>query len=531
MQLKLALPRLDPGRAHLTETRPKYLQAWLMRLPIANLHESAQALLLSLAAQNRQTLPDDTRLKLLELYRDTVHKLGDAIRFHIRGMALPLADKSHQLATLARELLVELANGYKIVLQASNARLLGFNRKPDQAFIMQRILAAHSRILTVSYEGYAAVPAGLWSEMHHIFRYALHHNLQDEIIIDTPPGNVSQVYRICLLLATADPYRLTPAETNKVFDLLRLFGDRAKIQAPASTLPENGVFRIQADTDHPPSALTRHTGTADPGSDLFFNTLEVARHLHHLLTRLKAGASAVQLGLPVYADEFNYQSLLQRLIRNWGGASVRHYTRRGGAHAEVEICSGLRAIHGLLSSESGIAATGDPVAYPEDEIRIGTVSVVGRNLRNETATSYWKVLNDSANGLSLHKKNITGVHLKVGEVVAVRSQLHPVWNIGVVRWLRNAPADQIELGLQMLSPRPQPVWVRSAAGKIRTNQPALLFPPNPALQRAQQLLVPRGIYIPDLPVELIDATTRNILPGTVLENTFHFDLFEFDESS
>lgn len=530
MQLKLALPVPDPSRADLTETRPKYLQAWLARLPIANLHESAQALLLSLAAQNRQALADDTRLKLLELYRDTVHKLAGAIRQQISGMALPLAEKPHQLATLARELLVELASGYKIVLQASSARFLGFRGKPDQAQIMQRILSAHSRILTVCYEGYAAVPTGLWSEMHQLYRYAIHHKVQDEIVADTPPASVSQLYRLCLLIATADPYRLTQGEVGKVFDLLRLFGDVAQIHSPTPPIQANGLFLIKPDTDQPPLALTRHTGATDPASDCFFNTLELARLLHQLLNRLKAGAPAAHLGLPDYADEATYQNLLQRLVRNWGNAPTRYFSRRGGSHDEAELCSGIRAIHSCLTTSDCTATATDPAASPGGEISIGTISVVGRNRRNEAATTRWKVVNDSASGLALHKKT-TSINLKVGEVVAVRSQLLPCWNIGVVRWLRNAPADQIELGLQMLSPNPQPVWVRNAVGKIRTNQPALLLPANPALQLAQQLLVPRGVYVQDLPIELSAETIRNVLPVNMRENTYHFDLFEFSEIS
>lgn len=529
MQLKLALPVPDPSRADLTETRPKYLQAWLDRLPIANLHESANALLLSLSAQNRQALADDTRLKLLELYRDTVHKLVGAIRQQISGMAHPLAEKPHQLATMARELLVELASGYKIVLHAGSARLLGFRGKPDPALVMQRILSAHSYILTTCYEGYAAVPAGLWSEMHQIYRYALHHNLQENHAA-LSPASVSQLYRRCLLIATADPYRLTQGEVAKVLDLLRLFGDRAQIHTPASQpMQTSGLFLIQSDADQPPLVLTRQMGTVDPAKDFLFHTLELALLLRQLLARLKAGATATELGLPAYADETAYQGLLQRLASNWSCASVRHFNRRNSAYDEVELCTGIHAIHGYLTAENGVSTDISTPLSSHDEISIGTVSVVGRNLRNEAGTTRWNVVNDSANGLALHKKSLAGVNLKVGEIVAVRSQAQTAWNIGVVRWLRNTPADHIELGLQMLSPNPKPVWVRSAAGKIRTNQPALLFPANPALQSAQQLLVPRGIYVPDLPIELTDASIRNVLPAQMRENTFHFDLFEFTE--
>ena len=530
MQLNLALPAPDPSRSHLTETRPKHLQIWLERLPVANLHESAQALLLSLAAQNRQVLADDTRLKLLELYRTIVHNLASTIKLQISGAALPLAEKQHQLATLARELLIELANGYKIVLQASSGRLLNFRGKPDQAQTMQRILSANSRLLMLCYEGYADVPARLWSEIHQIYRYAIQQNVQDDIVADTPPASVSQLYRLCLLIATADPYRMTQGEVGKVLDLLRLYGDVAQIQPPTPPLKADGLFLISPDADQPPLPLLRHTGITDPAHDYFFNTMELARRLHQLLARLKAGESAAQLGLPGYADEATYQGLLQRLIRNWGHAPTRHFNRHGSGHDEAELCTGIRAIHAfLLAADSG-PGTAHRSEFDTDDISISAISAVGRNQNTDAIATQWTVVNDSASGLALHKRNSTSVNLKVGEVVAVRSQLLPRWNIGVVRWLRNSPADQIEFGLQMLSPNPQPVWIRNAVGRIRTNQPALLLPANPMLQVPQQLLIPRGIYVAGIPLELSAATNRSILPVKILEHTHNFDLLEFKET-
>ncbi|MHB1173636.1 MAG: hypothetical protein ACYCZJ_00730 [Sulfuriferula sp.] len=531
MHLNLALPVPDPSLGHLAETRPKYLQTWLERLPVANLHESAQALLLSLAAQNRQAIADDSRQKLLELYRVTVHTLTGAIKLQISDAALPLTEKQHQLATLARELLIELANGYKIVLQASSGRLLSFRSKPDQTQTMQRILSANSRLLTLCYEGYADVPTGLWSEIHQIYRYAVHQNAPDDIITDTPPASVSQLYRLCLLIATADPYRLTLGEVSKVLDLLRLYGDIAQTQPLTSPLQTNGLFLISPDKDQPPLPLFRYTGTTDPAHDYLFNTLELARRLHQLFNLLKSGKSAVQLGLPGYADEATYQGLLQRLIRNWGHEPTRHFNRRGGTDDGAELCTGIRAIHGFLLAAHSAPDNTQQGTFDPDEINISSISARGRNHRTDIIATHWIVTNDSASGLALHKRNSTSVNLKVGEVVAVHSHQLPLWNIGVVRWLRNSPADRIEFGLQMLSPNPQPVWIRNAIGRIRTNQPALLLPANPILQLPQQLLVPRGVYVPGIPLELSAATNSSILPGKVLEHTHNFDLFEFQEIS
>jgi hypothetical protein len=143
----------------------------------------------------------------------------------------------------------------QIVLQAGSGRRLGFRNKPDQAQTMQRILSANSRLLTLCYESYADIPTGLWSEIHQIYRYAMHQNVQADITTDTPPASISQLYRLCLLISTADPYRLTQGEVSKVLDLLRLYGDMAQIQLTASSPQTDGLFLIHPDTDQPPCPL------------------------------------------------------------------------------------------------------------------------------------------------------------------------------------------------------------------------------------------------------------------------------------
>ena len=522
MQLRLAVPAPDASRAHLAEIRPKQLKLWLERLPLGNLHESAQALLLSLAALNRQPLAEDARLKLLACYRDTLHSLADTIKLQIAGMSLPLADKPRQLATLARELLVELAHGYKLVLLGSGSRLLSFRSKPDQIEFIQRILSAQLRLLILCYESYAAIPDGLWAEMHQLYQHASTLNSQNEVLPDTPPASVSQLYRLGLLLATADPYRLSPGEVSKVLDLIKAYGELAQIQPPSPPTQLDGLFLLQLDSDLPPLALTRQPSVSDAHTDRFLNTLELAKRVSQLLARLRAGEAPSQLGLLAYASETPYQGLLQRLLRSWGTPPNRIFSRQGGGLDEVELCSGIRAIHACLN-----AASTPGYANDATEIAIGEPHASTRIAQNLSASS-WKVVNDSAGGMALQRQNSPPVQQQVGEVVALRTVSQALTHLGIVRWIRNAPAARIEMGIQMLPPNPQAVMVRNSLGRIRTPQPAIMLPANARLKLPRQLLVPRGIYVADIPIEVGVENWQRVLPTRVIEHSHAFDLFEFE---
>jgi hypothetical protein len=523
MQLRLAVPAPDASRAHLAEIRPKQLKLWLERLPLGNLHESAQALLLSLAALNRQPLAEDARLKLLACYRDTLHSLADTIKLQIAGMSLPLADKPRQLATLARELLVELAHGYKLVLLGRGDRMLGFRSKSDQLDFIQRILSAQLRLLVLCYESYAAIPDGLWLEMHQLYQHACTLNKQNEVLPNTPLSSVNQLYRLALLLATADPYRLSPGEVNKVLDLVRAYGELAQIQSVAPPAQLDGLFLLQRDSDLAPLAMPRQSSIGDAHGSHYLNTLALARQVSHLLARLRAGETPSQLGLSAYASETAYQGLLQRLVRSWGTSPNRIFSRQEGGLDEIELCSGIRAIHACLNAAS-------PPEYGHElaETTLGGASTGTRTAQNLPA-SCWKVVNDSAGGMALQRQNSPPVQQQVGEVVALRTVSQTHTHLGIVRWIRNAPAARIEMGIQMLPPNPQAVMVRNSLGKIRTPQPAILLPANAGLKQPRQLLVPRGIYAPNMPIELGIESGQRVMPTRIIEHSHAFDLFEFED--
>jgi hypothetical protein len=523
MQLRLAVPAPDTSRAHLAELRPKQLKLWLERLPLGNLQESAQALLLSLAALNRQPLADDARLKLLTCYRDTLHSVVDTIKLQIAGLSLPLADKPRQLAMLTRELLVELAHGYKLVLLANSNRLLGFGSRHDQIECIQRILSAQLRLLVLSYESYAAIPNGLWLEIHQLHTYASTLNKQGAGLTDTPLANVNQLYRLALLLAAADPYRLSPGEVNKILDLARTYGELAQIQSAAPPDQLDGFFLLQRDSDLPPLTMPRQASTRTAHGEYYLNTLALARQISHLLACLRAGEAPDQLGLPAYASETAYQGLLQRLLRSWGASPSRIFNRQEGNRDEIELCSGIRAIHACLNAAR---TAGDTNSATEIAIDVPYARTAGEP---GLSASNWKVVNDSAGGMALQRQNSPPVQQQVGEVVALRTLARTHTHLGIVRWIRNAPAARIEIGIQMLPPNPQAVMVRNSLGKIRTPQPAILMPANASLKLPRQLLVPRGIYAPNMPITLGIENGQRILPTRIIEHSHAFDLFEFEE--
>ena len=100
MTIKLSVP--GPEQNLTVETRPRQVAEWLAALPLSNLNDSSRSILDALYALNRSKIAEDTRLKLLELYRATISNLMPALEAQFSGQPLPLPEKSRIIASQAR---------------------------------------------------------------------------------------------------------------------------------------------------------------------------------------------------------------------------------------------------------------------------------------------------------------------------------------------------------------------------------------------------------------------------------------------
>lgn len=533
MALILAVPSLEQSANLTVETSPKQVKEWLDRLPMANASEAARALRDVVYALNRHKLGDDARLKLLELYRQSIASLLPALEDQFSGSPLPLPEKHRQVANLTRELLVELANGYKIILLDEVSKRLSFGANKQLPLIIQRALAALGRILVVCYQTYAPTPAGIWSEMHEIYRYAVQQNLQDESVseADNRTSSVNLTYKQALLLALADPYRLLQGEVTKILDYLTRFGDQTQLMPLVQTNNPTGFFLVRLDSDKPPKAVAQNVTVTDARSDILLNTLDLARQIHQQIIKLEAGDSPYSLDLPDTAREPGYLDLMRRLIRFWGIAPKRHFTRLPN-QASVSICAGLRSVHYFLNGERHYPSGENMEAHTTEITVQFASSPFDKSSQQTFISTQWMIVNESAGGLALTKASEDSVQIRVGELVGLKPEKLPDWNVGVVRWVKSDNPAHLELGVQMLAPKALPVAVKPVISGPRAEfEAALILPEMPILKQPEALVVPHGLFQETREFSLDQSGVISTVRATkLLEQTHSFDVFAFSAS-
>jgi len=530
MTIKLSVPKHQAVAHAAIETRPKQVKEWLDALPLANALDAARKLADAIAASGTAKLGDEARLKLLDLYRQTVLVLLPSLQQEYAGKPLPLAEKSKQAANLARELLTELANGYKMVVLEISQRKLSFGANKLAPAAVQRAIECLGEMLDICYETYAPTPAGIWLESHQLYWYAVRQKLHEEEFADGDAKNsVNTTYKRILLTALADPYRLQQGQLQGLKSYLARRAALAVLQPMGDAETMHGLFLIRLDGDKPPKALSQHGGVTDARTDILLNTIPFVRALHEQLLAVEGGKAPAAVGLPDAAQDPAYRELLKRLLKQWGLGPKRIFNRVPAASTTF-ICTGLVSLHHALAGD-GDELLANPVG-DEDEVQI-TVQMSTPADKTGQHTTYncanWQVINESAGGIALSKDPQSMAKVRVGDLIGLGSGGGQDWGVAVVRWIQGDTPGKIDLGAQFLSPKAEAVALKpSITGADVPFQPALLLPEVTALRQPDRLVALRGNFHPMREFEMrYQGVTHTVRATQLIEQTDSFEVFLF----
>lgn len=518
MPHNLSVPASDRQPNIPVETRVEQVGSWLARLVRGNAHEAAHAMSDGLAALNRHPLPAAARLELLELYRDAVGELLPAMKAQFVIVPLPLPEKSQRMAELNRQLYAELAYGYKTAM-------LEIPEKSSE-MAAQRAVASLAQVLAACYEAYVPVPAGIWSEMHRLYRHAARHGLLDKPVADgATTSSVALAYKQALLLAVADPYHLMQGEVIRVMDYAGRFAHLAELRGNMEGAGTSGLFLVKLDGDEAHRALPRALREIDWETHILLQTSALATQLTQQLGGLEAGIAPADLLLPDAARDQAYRHLIKRLLKHWGVSAKRYFSRKQYS-AAMELCVGLRAIHYFLNGEQVYGLV--PVSSRRDSSELDFSSAPPARSAPFCA-SRWNIVNESAGGMALIQDSNLRSQIRSGEIIGLRAEGGRQWNIAVVRWVKNDASNRLEIGIQMAAPYATAVAVKSAAVSASAPfQAALLLPEIPLLKQAPRLLAARGSIQEQREFLLErDGQVQPFKATELVESTVAFEQFQF----
>ncbi len=511
MQPRYVLPAREPARTISLETKPKQVDAWLLRLPLSNPSEAAEELADYLATLNRAEVSHDVRAKVIERLGPVVEDVAGSLREQYGSVPLPLPTKQRHNAELAQRLLLETADCYKtLTLEWLGKRFHLFGGDPVPHYLQRTFLALQA-VLEVCYETHESCPHGLWVDLHQTYSYALRGGIKDVV----PEGSkhmlsLEQIYLATLLLALADPYHFPQSELLWAKDIIARYANLAHLfPADEATKSHAGLFLIEVNTDTPPRPLAREQHPMNPRWELLLNTTDLAKHLALVSSHLRGQEDIEKLGLPEAARDPSYATMLRRLKLNWGASLQRMAQRRRHQNGrEFEVSFGLKSVHALISPQ----AASDAIVYGSGNREAPSVRV------------NCKTVNDSMGGLALRHSG-PGVQIRVGDVVGLR-QGNGSWSIGLVRWFRIPAAGEVYFGVQLLAPQADAVQLRRIDNGRQW--PGLLLLPNPVTRQAPMLLSLPSAFAPEVLAEVRTSGGKHTIKVEKrLESTPSVDVYRF----
>lgn len=559
MELFLSLPEPAPN-ADIRDipTNPAKVKKWLESLPMLNASDAGHEVHKTLMMINRVSIDPDDRLKIMELYREPVRLITDKLQRSYAGLPLPLPEKHSLTAEQVRHFHIEMAHGYKHVIQdaynKAKSKLSG-RQAARMALPIQRAIRYLTATLMHSYQFYAPYPTGTWKQLHSLYRFS-----EDMGIVGMPVDDVfnqaashssiDHVYKQALLLDLSDPYHLPSRMIIKINHYLDLMAPMARLSpTPDSQIGDNCQFLINLESDLAGLVYIDENQKLDPASTRLLITLELARGIHAQLTALQGGKRPADQGLGENFFDNLAREMLVRLINSWGVNPKRVFPRKMTAGAQIEAAFSLDAAVHFVNDGKPVRTSGEFMGPFQQRTRIGTLYAMPDRTLSETGKttdidsgkpqqsgpvficSAWDVLDESAGGLAAEKASESLAQVRVGELMVFRTvgEKKP-YSIGTIRWMRNTGPDKMEVGIQRLAPSGKAVKIKTLEAPREESEfmPAIFLSEIPALKQAKTLIAPRGIFRPERFIYIDDGQSfRRAVAHKLIEVTGSYERFTF----
>jgi hypothetical protein len=293
-------------------------------------------------------------------------------------------------------------------------------------------------------------PSTSWGRLYRLYRFAEKRGiLRDKIELNGTTTTCHQEFARIILFGLGDPAGLAPEMIDVAYNWCGEWSDLVEFTSASDVEGEQHCFDMEASL--PPSQFhpqmrsdrMRCFSTAAVCFKVVAAREEVASQLP---SRSKANGDMRSAGnASAVADKLSgtdRDNLIRHLMSGWVKARpARRIERETDGLKVARVACGPDAINELLYAESKPDAGIPP----------------------EFSFEHWSIENESATGYGLRKKKVSE-EPEAGKLVCLRANGSPIWQVGVVRWQRNAETGEPQLGIETLADNPKVVHLTLAPG-------------------------------------------------------------------
>lgn len=519
-QPQFFVPKADPFENPLVETDPHALAQWATALPFANPQQLAENVITSLSRLNRYPGQVKKRDELMQIYITPAMRLA-------HGMS---QRKQQAPISLVRRVMLEMAYGYCHIVNhcISSKQSKKSAQKLGQAiynaskyFILEYLLACEDfdcRCVS-PYQHLSRLMTYAWEQNLHLLE------MEDHDQSESHQATISHQYNRFLLLLLLDPCHLQEGEPRICFDYLNELAGEANIIAPDKDVDATGRYVIDRLGEVPPYLY--HPDCLEnlplPRFTLF-DLSPVSKTLHQQLRLMeKSEQSKPACMNRLTAKEAN--NLLARMLKSWH-IRLKRDSERHNTSGQIMVWIGVQNAYQYLAGQSTNQEPGDeeitmtqPVGMRDSAHRVGNKRIIA--LRS----------NQSRSGVALRIPRQAVSKELIGQLILISTHENKQgsdWKLGVVKRAMNCGDNLLEVGVQFVAGKLEPITLRLA--KLQNEEES-----NPdhggifidqGHNNRSSLIVPKHFFVIGQEYRVEEMIpSPSISPLQQLETTAHFERF------
>jgi cyclic-di-GMP-binding protein len=500
----------------LPESQPHQYQQSVDELPLVDIEHSHRLVCAALASLKQEESAVALRFNGIETWREPADYLIASCYRQFVGETGGVRKLKVKWLHKAQQLLLTLVEAYLSLLYDTSSKL----ESRQAALAVYRAIHYLNEIQLGCYRFYTTPPAVIWSKVHHLFEYAEVEELSDIQLSfhqrqTTKESSIREAYCAGLLLSLANPYQLQKNDIDQVFQLLN--GTVKSVRLTPSR--SESLFAWDPNSDKPP--YFRKLQESVPAHHRGLDTTTLVQQLKQALASVPDKVSTIAFDIEGQEPMMLTRALVKHLIRAWGTFPTRAFPR-SACDNTVRTCVGLSATHYFISEGSDLRSV-----LTDEELAALDESVYYK-------AHQWKLVNSSLNGYCVCLTEDIDDVVCVGEIIGLQEvdnegTYH--WYVGTIRWIRYDEKDEVQIGIQLLSPSAQPVSIQNRRQKNNGASflRALLLPEIPSLEQVSTVITPNYIYQKNEPVRIFNETLdMDIALKRIVDSRSKYVIYEYD---
>ncbi|MFV2058198.1 MAG: hypothetical protein ACC707_17160 [Thiohalomonadales bacterium] len=323
------------------------MDSWIAALPQADPSQSGRLLYDYLTEINALNIAKKERYYILQTLRKRIENITQTFKRYFIVDNIPLSPKNQALFELTIGLNLQMALGYKILIdQTWSQKLTLLNKKPTVALLYWAIHYL-SEILLVSYQIYTEHPENTWIDLHQFYLYAEENGLSTTKILDHrhkegPSENtILSRYKQILLMGLISPYRLRQQTIEKVYVSLETWNEYCHVKSVDDFSRHKHEILIRLNSD-----LTPGFYLSDKAYNRTYTRVLDTKALESLLSEsltqtVNSGFSSADTEIP--------PAVVEILLSTWSG-NTKRTSSRISTDSKLQVSIGIKATHFFIST-------------------------------------------------------------------------------------------------------------------------------------------------------------------------------------